>query len=317
MHAPLFWKDKTRISTALLPAAAVYGLVAGFRQRHAAPARLQVPVICIGNVVVGGSGKTPVALALGELLKTQGKNAHYLTRGYKGRLKGPVRVDPAVHTALDVGDEPLLLASVLPTWVAKNRVEGAEAAVAAGAEYIVMDDGFQNHTLHKDISLLVIDGAYGFGNERLLPAGPLREPVAEAMKRADAVVLMGDDRHGALGQVSVPVLHAQIVPLLLPPGLKDVPLLAFAGIARPRKFYRTLQQLGLDVRKMIAYPDHYVFKRRDLDHLHGKAREYEARLVTTAKDYVRLPQELRADISVMPVKAVFNDNAALLSLVLK
>jgi tetraacyldisaccharide 4'-kinase len=317
MHAPLFWKNKTKLSTALLPAAAIYKFFAGLRQGCAA-VKLHVPVICIGNVVVGGSGKTPVALALGELLRTQGKNAHYLTRGYKGILKGPVRVDPLRHTALEVGDEPLLLAEILPTWVAKDRVEGARAAIAEGAELIIMDDGFQNPALHKDISLLVIDGVYGFGNKRLLPAGPLREPVADAMKRASAIVLMGEDEQDVLKEVPLhlPVLRAHIEPLLPPETLKDIPLLAFAGIARPRKFYRTLQQLGYDVRNMVAYPDHYLYKPRDLAFLRSKAKILEAKLVTTSKDYVRLPQDIRAEVTHLPIKAVFDDSAALLRMVL-
>jgi tetraacyldisaccharide 4'-kinase len=277
-----------------------------------------VPVVCVGNVVVGGSGKTPVALALGALLKTRDAGAHYLSRGYKGKLEGPVRVDLGAHTAREVGDEPLLLAEVLPTWVAKNRVEGAGAAIEAGAKMILMDDGLQNPTLYKTVSLLVIDGAYGFGNGRLLPAGPLREPVQSALARATAVMLVGEDRHGVLAQVpqGLPVMRARIEPLPQARALEGRPVLAFAGIARPRKFYRTLQQLGCDVRRMVAYPDHHVFTPRELTFLQKKAAELEARLVTTSKDYARLPQAMRAQVICVPVEAVFEDSAALLNAVL-
>jgi tetraacyldisaccharide 4'-kinase len=317
MHAPLFWKYKTRLSNALLPASSVYAFFAARRQKTASPLHLSVPVICIGNVVIGGSGKTPVALALGALLKAQGMEAHYLTRGYKGKLYGPVRVDPAVHSARDVGDEPLLLAEILPTWVAKNRVEGAKAAIEAGAKMILMDDGFQNPTVHKDVSLLVVDGGYGFGNNRILPAGPLRETVSEAMKRAAAVVLVGDDFHHVLEQVpaGLPVLRAAIKPLPVAERLRGMTVMAFAGIARPRKFYRTLQDLGCDVRRMMAFPDHHMFTSAELAFLQKKAGELEARLVTTAKDYARLPADIKQHVTYVPVEAVFEDAAALLSFV--
>jgi tetraacyldisaccharide 4'-kinase len=318
MHAPLFWKDKTKLSTALLPASQLYAFLAEFRRNHIKPTKFSVPVICVGNVVAGGSGKTPVALALGELLKANNTNAHYLLRGYKGRLKGPLRVDPKKHTALDVGDEALLLAQTLPTWVSADRVEGAKAAIADGAELILMDDGFQNPALHKDISLLVIDGEYGFGNGRLIPAGPLREYPEAALKRAQAIVLMGEDRYGILTSLPahMPVLRARIEPVLSPEEFKGIPVLAFAGIARPRKFYRTLKQLGCDVRRMVAYPDHYLFKPKDLTFLCEEAKKQEARLVTTAKDYVRLPEAMRGQVLSVPVYAIFEYRDALLNIIL-
>ena len=314
MHTPTFWKSKTWRSNLLLPAAWLYGYIIRLKRGLVTPLKISVPVICIGNAVAGGSGKTPVTLALGKLLNERGIQVHALSRGYKGRLKGPVRVDPEKHTARDVGDEPLLLAKVFPTWVSKDRRAGARAAVAAGAELIIMDDGFQNPALHKDVSLLVIDGDYGFGNGRLLPAGPLREPVEEAFRRADAVVLMGEDRAGvaALIPPALTVHHAHLEALPEAFALRDVAVLAFAGIARPRKFYRTLQQLGADVRKMVAYPDHHAFTHSELQYLRRLAGELEAKLVTTEKDYVRLPQAMQADVNCVQVRAVFEGAAALL-----
>ena len=246
-------------------------------------------------------------------LKAHGKKVHYLSRGYKGSLSGPVLVDPQKHKASQVGDEPLLLAVQLPTWVARDRVKGAQAAIKAGAEMIIMDDGFQNPSLHKDVSLLVIDGSYGFGNGFLLPAGPLREPVEEAFRRATAIVLMGNDGHGILDGIpkNLPVLRAAIEPLPEARALEHVAVLAFAGIARPRKFYRTLSALGCDVRRMVAYPDHYRFKAKDFDFLLQTARQLEARLVTTEKDYMRLPEKMRAEVTPVPVEAVFEDNIKL------
>ena len=200
MRAPIFWKDKGLLSTALLPASAIFYGLAQARKMGVTPKEFTAKIICIGNLVAGGAGKTPVALALGEMLKKLGRNAHYLSRGYKSRNSGIMRVDLSRHNARDVGDEPLLLAELLPTGVAKDRASGAQAAVKAGAEIIIMDDGFQNPYLHKDVSLLVIDGHYGYGNGRLIPAGPLREPFASAMQRANAVIMIGEDRHGILQQ---------------------------------------------------------------------------------------------------------------------
>lgn len=314
MRTPLFWKDKTLLSTVLLPVSALYCIGAGICRSGVSPKKLPVRVICVGNLVVGGAGKTPVALALGAMLKAQGKNVHFLSRGYKGSHSGVTQVDIEKHSAAEVGDEPLLLAEVLPTWVAGDRVAGAEAAVKAGAEIIIMDDGFQNPSLHKDISLLVIHGHYGFGNERIMPAGPLREPITKAMQRASAVVMIGEDEHGVMRYIpeGMKVLKAEIHPMSSAEALKNKHVVAFCGIANPRKFYRTLHRVGAIVRKHVSYPDHYNFKSRDMEFLRERARELDAILVTTEKDFVRLPEDMRAEVSVLPVEAVFADATAVL-----
>ncbi len=318
MRAPLFWKDDNTISTALLPVAALYGWLSHRRMANVVPYKLPMPVICVGNAVVGGAGKTPVALALGALLKAQGKHPHYLSRGYGGTLVGPVQVDPARHTVQEVGDEPLLLAEMLPTWIAKDKVAGGKAAVAAGADLVLMDDGLQNPALHKDVSLLVVDGEYGFGNARLMPAGPLREPLAAAMERASAVLLIGEDVYAVSQHVppSKLVLRARLEPVAAANALRGQRVIAFAGIARPRKFYRTLQQLDCYIRKMVAYPDHHQFSPADLAFLQSKAKEYGGQLVTTAKDYVRLPAAMRAEVVPVRVEMVFEDPEAILRVVL-
>jgi tetraacyldisaccharide 4'-kinase len=318
MRAPTFWKEKTPLSSALLPLSLVYGWLAKNRQCHAQSAKLSVPVICVGNLVAGGAGKTPVALKIGALLKARNIHAHYLSRGYKGSLPGPVQVNPAVHNAQDVGDEPLLLSAVLPTWVAADRVAGANAAIAAGAQLILMDDGFQNPLLQKDVSLLVIDGRYGLGNERIMPAGPLREPIVLAMRRASAVVIVGDDVHQVKRHVpkGKPVLRMHTEPKLEAGALDGKSIVAFAGIAHPRKFYRTLQAMGHQPKKMVAYPDHYVFKAKDIAFLREKAKEQESILVTTMKDYVRLPADMQREVTAVPIEAVFEDETALLKVLL-
>jgi tetraacyldisaccharide 4'-kinase len=313
MRAPLFWKDKNPVSTALLPAAALYGHFSAKSKCAVQPFKLPVPVICVGNLVAGGAGKTPTALAIGALLKSQGVTAHFLTRGYKGKLGGPLLVNAREHSARDVGDEALLLADMLPTWVSRDRVAGGKAAVNAGAEFIVMDDGFQNPSLQKDVSFLVIDGAYGFGNERLMPAGPLREPIAEAEKRATAIVMFGQDKHNVLHYISPykSVLDAKIRASDSAFILRGKPVVAFAGIARPRKFYRTLQEMGCEVRHMTSFADHHVFRRREIMHLLDKARALDCPLVTTTKDYVRLPKDLRIEVFSLSVEAVFSEPDAL------
>ncbi|HEU5048130.1 MAG TPA: tetraacyldisaccharide 4'-kinase [Rickettsiales bacterium] len=318
MRAPIFWKDKTLLSGLLLPVAAIYSCAVQARLARTPPKTLDARVICVGNLVAGGAGKTPVALAIGRIFKELGKNAHYLSRGYKGTHSGVTRVDPAKHSALEVGDEPLLLAEVLPTWVAKDRASGAAAAVAAGAEIIIMDDGFQNPSLHKDVSLLVIDGHYGLGNERVIPAGPLRENIEQAMGRVSAVIMIGEDKHNVLKYVlpGTPVLHAKVQPTAAANTLKDKAVVAFCGLAAPRKFYRTLQEIGCSIRKYVAYPDHYVFKSEDLRFLREKAAEQEATLVTTQKDYVRLPAEMRTEVATVPIEVVFGDREALLKVLL-
>jgi tetraacyldisaccharide 4'-kinase len=313
MRTPLFWKDHNFISTALLPAAWLYRRMAERNTKGVMPFKLPVPVICVGNLVAGGAGKTPTALAIGAMLKAQGVTAHFLTRGYKGKLAGPVQVNVLEHTAQDVGDEALLLAEILPTWVARDRVAGGKAAVKAGAEFIVMDDGFQNPALHKDVSFLVIDGMYGVGNGRLIPAGPLREPVADGLDRATAIVLFGQDKHGVLRQTSPykKVLETKLVAADSAHTLRGKPVVAFAGIARPRKFYRTLHDMGCEVRHMTSFPDHYMFRKKEIMALQAKAQSMDCALVTTTKDYVRLPKDLRVGVFPVQVQAVFNEPDAL------
>ena len=316
MRAPTFWKEKTLLSTALLPVATLYGAIAQHRITQGVAKKLPVKIICIGNLVAGGAGKTPVALAIGHLLKSSGKKIHFLSRGYKGTYQDVVRVDREKHTAKEVGDEPLLLATLFTTWVARDRVKGAEAAIKNGAEIIIMDDGFQNPQLYKDCSLLVIDGQYGLGNKRVMPAGPLRETMENATKRASAIIMVGKDEHQVLAHFPalLPVLNAEIH-TQNSETLKDKPVVAFCGIARPRKFYRSLQQTGCIIRETVSYPDHYHFTAKDLDSLLDKARLNEATLITTEKDYVRLPESIQNQVMTLPIQLAFADNGALLKVI--
>jgi tetraacyldisaccharide 4'-kinase len=268
-------------------------------------------VLSIGNLVAGGAGKTPVAIALAQRLAGRGRAPHLLSRGYGGRARGPLRVDAARHTAAEVGDEPLLLAAAAPTWVARDRAAGARAAIAAGARMLLLDDGHQNRALAKDLALVVVDGAQAFGNRRLLPAGPLRESVAEGLARADAVVLLGEDRSGLGAELAetLPLLSARLEPEASAVHGKAV--VAFAGIGRPQKFFATLEGLACEVLGRHAFADHHAYREHEILLLLDKASKLDAALVTTAKDRVRLPPHLQDLVEIVEVAVTWDDEAAL------
>jgi len=312
MRAPEFWGAKPGLVAGLLsPAGAAWDAAGRLRRAVARPYRAPAPVICVGNIVAGGSGKTPVVLSLATMLTEEGAAPHAVTRGYGGRLAGPVRVDLARHDAAQVGDEALLLAARLPCWVARDRGAGIRAAIAAGAGTILLDDGFQNPGIAKDLSLVVVDSAYGFGNRRVIPAGPLRERAEPALARADAIVLIGDDATGAerLRRAGRPVLRAMLAPV---DGERFAgkTVLAFAGIGRPAKFFATLRDLGATLAAARGFPDHHRYRPAEIEALRREAEKLGAGLVTTAKDWVRLDPECRAGIAVLEVEIAWRDPAA-------
>ena len=305
MMPPRFWAHDGVLPRLLSPLSAL--VEQSTARRVARPGwRAPVPVLCCGNAGVGGAGKTTLALDLVRRLQARGVAVHCLTRGYGGRTRGVVRVDPAVHDAALVGDEPLLLAAAAPTWVSADRAVGARAAVAAGAGMLVMDDGLQNPGLMQDLALLVVDGTSGFGNGRVLPAGPLREPVAVAAARCRAAVLVGPDLAGARAVLpsGFPVLTAHLAP---DQPLQGRRMLAFAGIARPSKFYRTLRDAGAEVVATAAFPDHHRFTAAELDRLLRRAAAVDAEPATTPKDAVRLSPGLRAQVLIVGVTLTWDD----------
>ena len=308
---PEFWARRGPVSSLLQPLAWGYALGTSARRRWTQPWQAPVPVICIGNLVAGGAGKTPVALSLARRLKARGRPVHILSRGYGGSLVGPVLVDAARHGAAAVGDEPLLLAEAAPCWVARDRVAGAKAAIAAGARRLLLDDGLQNPSLAKTLSLLVIDGGYGFGNGRVLPAGPLRERLAPGLARAEAVVVMGEDMAGIAPLIAgKTVLRARLAPT----NAEEVAgrkLVAFAGIGRPEKFFASLAAAGGLIVARHGFADHHRYRESELARLQAEAAETGARLVTTAKDRVRLPASWRARVGVLEVAVAWEDEAAL------
>jgi tetraacyldisaccharide 4'-kinase len=293
MKAPRFWWDKPGATAALLsPIAAIYGLIAARRLRQSG-ARVGIPVICVGNLTVGGAGKTPAAITIARVLIDAGERPCFLTRGYGGRLAGPVMVETA-HSATQVGDEPLLLARVAPTVVAANRTAGAQLARAKGASVIVMDDGFQNPSLAKDLSILVIDGRRGIGNGRVLPAGPLRASLAPQLDRADALLIVGEPSGAAPLATSAQARNLPLFHATLDPDQKSVNalagmrVLAFAGIGDPEKFFATVAAAGINAVATRGFPDHHRFSVKEARNLLDEATHQGLLLLTTEKDIARI-----------------------------
>lgn len=296
---PDWWyQDEARWPARLLsPVAALVGGIATARLKNANPYRSRLPVICVGNFTVGGSGKTPMALFLARLLRAEGRQPWFLSRGYGGRLKGPLEVDVAVHTAADVGDEPLLLAAAAPTVIARNRREGARRieSVAPSDAVIIMDDGLQNTSLGKDLAIALVDAVRGFGNGFVLPAGPLRAPLDAQIGLAGLIVLTGRSNTGtsALAQnlrtlTNAPIVSARTEPADPPHMFRGRRVLAYAGIANPDRFFQMLTSLGAIVAESRAFADHHAFSDSEARELLDSARRTGADLVTTEKDFIRL-----------------------------
>ncbi|MBL4905830.1 MAG: tetraacyldisaccharide 4'-kinase [Sneathiella sp.] len=320
MKAPKFWNgnQSSLVPLLLSPLSVVYRFFDRLNRKSKSTLSASVPVICVGNAIVGGAGKTPVAISLAQYLIGQGWNVHFLSRGYGGQYKGPLRVVPDVHTALDVGDEPLLLASFAPTWISRDRVTGAAAAAKASADIIIMDDGFQNTSLKHDISFLVVDGGFGIGNGRILPSGPLREPIKEALDRADAVIVIGSGIElSFLEGKTPPIFGAKITPHALQKELVGGKVVAFAGIGRPEKFFDSLRDTGADVVETVEFPDHHNFSQEDIMMLVEKAAQLDAALVTTRKDYVRLSDDARMMTTVFDIDLVFKNPKELQKLLIE
>jgi tetraacyldisaccharide 4'-kinase len=320
MQAPEFWRHRGWRALALEPAAQAYAVAGALRHALALPVRAPVPVLCVGNLVAGGAGKTPVTLELARLLAVDGHRPHILTRGYGGALSGPVRVDPKTHDFRAVGDEALLLAAAAPTWVARDRPAGARTAAAAGAGLILMDDGLQNPSLIKDLALMVVDGGYGFGNGRVMPAGPLRESPTRGLGRAQAAVLIGEDTVGIGTDLAqrLPVARARLVPSGDAAPWHGRRVVAFAGIGRPQKFFDSLAALGVELIAGIGFPDHHPYRPGEMVELLREAEQAGAAAVTTTKDWVRLPADLRARVETLPVRLAWagpDDEALILRLI--
>jgi tetraacyldisaccharide 4'-kinase len=324
MREPGFWWRKAGLASGLLtPAAAAYGAVAA--RRMARPgARVKLPVLCVGNFTLGGTGKTPAALWLAKMLQDAGERPFCLSRGYGGSLSGPKLVDAHGDVAAQVGDETLLLARVAPTVVARDRPAGAQAAIAAGASVVVMDDGLQNSSLVKDFTIAVVDGRRGLGNGRVFPAGPLRAPLAAQLSSSDALLVIGDGEAGRdIGATAaLPLFHGRLVAdAAAAAALKARRVLAFAGIGDPDKFFATAEAAGIAVARRQAFPDHHCFSAEEAAELIMRAEHDGLALLTTAKDRARMAGEpllvaLAARVHVLPVALAVDEADALRKLVL-
>ncbi|MCX5615834.1 tetraacyldisaccharide 4'-kinase [Bombella sp. TMW 2.2559] len=292
LTAPSFWQTPTptMLSNLLLPFSRVTGYVG--RRRQSQPSlKLPVPVLCCGNITVGGTGKTPLVLHLLQQLIKRGRTPHAITRGYGGLSRKTGLIRPDQDRAIDVGDETILLAHLAPTWRGPDRRANALQAIAAGADCLILDDGLQDPALHKDLAILTVDGPVGLGNQRLLPAGPLRESLADALPRLHAVAILGEDQQHIAAQLppDIPLLKGSLSP---GPGIRKLrghQIIAFAGIGRPQKFFSTLQEAGLTLLRTLTFPDHHIYSDRELRQLAQLAHAPDTKLVTTEKDYIKLP----------------------------
>lgn len=321
MREPSFWRRGGGIAGLLAPAGWIYGAVADLRLRREG-VRASVPVLCVGNLTQGGTGKTPTALTLAKLLLARSLRPFFLTRGYGGQEAGPLVVQ-AGHTAREVGDEALILARLATTVVARDRAAGAAAAVAAGAGVIIMDDGFQNPALEKDFSLIVVDGDRGVGNGRVFPAGPLRASLEAQLARAHGLLVVGNvsantrQLVGHARAAGMPVLTGQLVPdPAAVAALRGKKVLAYAGIGNPLKFFGTLSSSGIVVSQMRSFDDHHPYSAAEAAELVATASADRLTLVTTEKDIARMRGDeklaaLAKASSVLPVTMAFDDEAAL------
>lgn len=319
MKEPKHWYGTGSWRSGLLaPLGWAYAFATARRLARGDSAIMDVPVVCVGNINAGGTGKTPTVIALAQRLRDLGHVPHVVSRGYGGRLNGPISVDPARHSARDVGDEPLLIAAFADVWVAKDRAAGARAAQEDGATIIILDDGFQNPSVHQDLKLVVVDAARGFGNGRCIPAGPLREPVSTGLARADALISIGAPEAQAAfnlpGGSNVTRLRAELKPLQTGMDWTGSPYLAFAGIGQPEKFFDTLRTLGATLLRTEALGDHEPLSSALLSRLEAEALGQGAQLVTTEKDAARLPQNWRGRVLTLPVRLEFEEEDALTTL---
>lgn len=310
-ETPDFWQRRGFAAYALLPFSWLYNAVHCLKQKLARPYKSNLPVICVGGIVAGGSGKTPVVHALVKLAREEMGfiNPVILTRGYGGAVQGPSLVDPHAHNYTDVGDEALLHVTQAPTIVAKDRAAGLRLAEAMGADLVIMDDGLQNTSVAKSISFAVVDAQYQFGNGFTLPAGPLREPVERALSRCDAIILTNGN--AAIGSAVTFTTSLEIV------SEHDTSpdYVAFAGLGHPEKFKKTLEANGFRLAAFRAFPDHHPYTPEDIEELLRVSGN--SALITTQKDMTRIPAAFWNDIHVLKIAILFTDRAAICTLIRK
>ncbi|MEY8097489.1 tetraacyldisaccharide 4'-kinase [Falsihalocynthiibacter sp. S25ZX9] len=320
MKQPLFWYrpfENSWRDKLLAPLGKLYAAGTARRLSKTNGYRPKMPVICVGNINIGGTGKTPTAIALIQLLQGMGRKPALLSRGYGGKFEGPVLIDPNGHSSSEVGDEPMLLAAFAPCIVAKDRAAGARFAETLDIDVLILDDGFQNPSVAKDLSIVVVDAALGFGNGRVIPAGPLREPLHVGLIRADMVISVGSSAAQeqftkAWGHaVGVPRLEGELTVLQMGMDFSGLRCLAFAGIGHPEKFFETLKSQEVELIKTVALADHQPLSEALMRRLEFDAATLGAQLITTEKDAVRLPSAFRQKVLTLPVRLEIKDATAL------
>ncbi len=315
MKTPRFWKSKNLISTTLLPLGWIYSGLTAARLKFKKSGKVNIPVICLGNITAGGSGKTPTAVTLAKLLQKKGYHPYFVSRGYGGKLSDIILTKDSTYTAAEVGDEPLILSRTAPVSINPDRYQAALKAQEQGADIIIMDDGFQNPSLKKDISILIIDGGFGFGNLRPLPAGPLRENLQSGLKRANAALIIGADKTNCAQEMkNLPLFYGKIKEI--EPPTKPTNVIAFAGIGRPAKFYQSLENCGINIISRHDFPDHHFYTEKELRSLLNEAQEKKAELYTTAKDIVKIPLPLRPKFKVLEIEIEIEKEQELISFIL-
>ena len=309
MKAPQFWYETISWkATFLLPLAYLYNMLTYLREKFGSYQKYDCLTICVGNLNVGGTGKTPTTIALADHFLKKGLQVHIVSRGYKGKFQGTFLVNPKKHKSDEVGDEPLLMSEFTSVWVSKKIKNGIAAAEKAGAQVVILDDGFQDSSFHKDFSIVVVDGKRGFGNKKCMPAGPLRENISQGFKRADALIIVG---HGLYKFDAFPehlkIIRSKLKPIEAGMNWKEGKYLAFAGIADPEKFFATLRSVGANLIDCVALSDHQRLNGQILNRLERKAKTAHAQLVTTEKDAVRLPNAFRKKVLSLPVRIEFDN----------
>ncbi len=290
---PSFWYHRSAISTLLLPLSWLYGLIHRLKYYQTQTWVASRPVICVGNLVLGGAGKTPLVLSIARKLQAHGVQVAILSRGYLGNISKATQVEIDYHSARDVGDEALMIAQYFPCFVGRNKVATAKLAIETGADILLMDDGFQNNSLYQNLRIIVIDGQHGFGNNLRFPAGPMREKIS-ALQRASWVVLLGEDQHKIFSKVQdygIDLLRARAVPVAT--SIEAYDWLAFAGIGVPEKFFQHLTLSGFKIKRMRKFPNHHLITHVEMMDLFAEARQHKLKLITTEKDWVRIPQVFR------------------------
>jgi tetraacyldisaccharide 4'-kinase len=309
MKTPQFWYESSSWkATFLLPLGYLYNMLTNLREKFGSYQKYNCLTICVGNLNVGGTGKTPATIALADHFLEKGLKVHIVSRGYKGKFQGTFLVDPRKHKSDEVGDEPLLMSEFTSVWISKKRKNGIAAAEKAGAQVVILDDGFQDPSFHKDFSIVVVDGKRGFGNKQCMPAGPLRENISQGFKRADALIIIGQRLYKFDAFPNhLKVIRSTLKPIKTGMNWKEGKYLAFAGIAHPDKFFETLRSIGANVIDCVALSDHQKLNGQILKRLERKAETAHAQLVTTEKDAVRLPNTFRKKVLSLPVRVEFDD----------